>query len=81
MNDNLILNNYLFVLKSTVEVYVHGTLEASNKDIKELLKTCLNNTLDHQKDCYNEMVKRGYYEVCNINTSEIKKTYNKCKKN
>ena len=33
--DRILLDNYLLVLKSTVEVYVHGTLESSNKDIKE----------------------------------------------
>ena len=42
MNDQLIMNNYLLVLKSTTEVYVHGTLESSNVDIRELLKEDLN---------------------------------------
>ena len=27
MNNQLIMENYLLVLKSTVEVYIHGTLE------------------------------------------------------
>ena len=30
MNDELLMENYLLVLKSTVEVYVHGTLESLN---------------------------------------------------
>ena len=38
MNANLIMENYLLVLKSTVEVFVHGTLESSNPDVRELLK-------------------------------------------
>ena len=71
MNDKLLLENYLLILKSTVEVYVHGTLESTNKDIKELLKSCLNNTLDHQKDTYNEMIKRDWYIVSNIKEKEI----------
>ena len=45
MNNQLIMENYLLVLKSTVEVYVHGTLESSNQDIRELLKQELSNTL------------------------------------
>ena len=38
MDDRLIMENYLLVLKSCVEVYVHGTLESSNKDVRETLK-------------------------------------------
>ena len=79
MNDELLLENYLLVLKSTVEVYVHGTLESSNKDIKDLLKCCLNNTLDHQEDTYNEMVKRNWYKVNNIKEKEICKTIDNLK--
>ena len=74
MNDKLLLENYLLVLKSTVEVYVHGTLESSNKEIKDLLKCGLNSTLEHQEDTYNEMVKRNWYKVDNIKEKEICKT-------
>ena len=54
MNDKLIMDNYLLVLKSTVEVYVHGTLESSNNDVRELLKSGLDDTLRHQADTYDE---------------------------
>ena len=74
MNDQLLIENYLLVLKSTVEVYVHGTLESSNKDIKKLLKCGLEETLMHQEDTYNEMVNRNWYTVSNIKEKEICKT-------
>lgn len=77
MTDQVILDNYLLILKSTVEVYVHGTLESSNSNIRELLKTCLNDTLIHQADTYDLMVKNGWYVVNNVKASEIKKTYDK----
>ena len=38
MNNELILNNYLLLLKSTTEVFVHGTLESSNSDIRSTLR-------------------------------------------
>ena len=44
-NDELIMENYLLILKSTVEVYVHGTLESSNADTRELL-----NEYENDKD-------------------------------
>ena len=77
MDDQLILDNYLLVLKSTVEVYVHGTLESSNLDVKNLLQESLNETLNHQKNTYQEMIKYGWYQVNNIDKNKINETLNK----
>lgn len=74
MNDQLIMNNYLLILKSTVEVYVHGTLESSNNDIREILKNSLNNTLTHQADTYDLMTKYGWYQMNNVDTNQINQT-------
>ena len=79
MLDQLIMDNYLLVLKSTVEVYVHGTLEASNKEIKNTLKESLNDILDMQEKTYNEMTKYGWYTINNIEVTTIKETLNKLK--
>ena len=79
MNDQLLMDNYLLVLKSTVEVYVHGTLESSNEDIRELLHAGLNNTMKHQADTYDIMIECGWYTINNVKTSDIKKVYNKVK--
>ena len=79
MNDQLIMENYLLILKSTVEVYVHGTLESSNEDIRELLKAGLDNTMSFQADTYDEMTTYGWYEISNIKETQIKQTYNKLK--
>ena len=48
--------DYLLLLKSTVEVYVHGTLESSNESTRELLKSCLDSTMSSQGATYDEMV-------------------------
>ena len=76
-NDKLVMDNYLLILKSTVEVYVHGTLEASNEDVKSLLKENLNDILTCQKNTYNKMTSYGWYPVENVEASEISKTLNK----
>ena len=77
MTDKLIMENYLLVLKSTIEVYVHGTLESSNNDIKELLKSGLDETIKHQAKTYDEMTKYGWYKINNIKSSQITQTLNK----
>ena len=77
MTDQLIMDNYLLVLKSTVEVYVHGTLESNNQKVRSLLKKNLDNTLTMQEKTYTEMVNRNWYVVSNVDKNTIKKTYNK----
>lgn len=74
MSNQLLMDNYLLVLKSTVEVYVHGTLESSNQDIRELLKECLSEILTHQANTYDEMTKYGWYNVKNVEKTQIKET-------
>lgn len=81
MNDRLLMDNYLLILKSTVEVYVHGTLESSNKDIRDLLKEGLDETMKHQAKTYDEMTKYGWYQINNIQKEKIKETLNKVQNN
>ncbi|MBQ9024321.1 MAG: spore coat protein [Bacilli bacterium] len=81
MNDQLIMDNYLLLLKSTVEVYVHGTLESSNEDVRSNLKDCLNEILTSQANTYNLMTKFGWYNINNVQTSEITKTLNNINSN
>ena len=76
MTDQILMDNYLLILKSTVEVYVHGTLESSNKEIKDLLKYCLDEIMTSQKNTYDEMVKNNWYVVKNIKSTVIKQTLN-----
>lgn len=81
MLDKLIMENYLLVLKSTVEVFVHGTLESSNEDIRETLKEGLDEIIKHQKETYNEMTKYGWYKIKNVEPTTINETINNINKN
>ena len=80
MNDQLIMGNYLLVLKSTVEVYIYGTLESSNDYVREVLKHCLDETLSHQARTYDEMVSNGWYTINNVKDSVICQTLKELKK-
>ena len=77
MNDKLYLSNYLMILKSTVEVYVHGTIESSNENVRKLLKYGLDETLKHQANTYDLMSEYGWYKTNNVKESAIKKTLDK----
>jgi len=77
MNDQVLMDNYLLILKSTVEVYVHGTLESSNSDVKELLNNSLNTILDSQKNTYQLMTKYGWYQINNVENNIVNDTLTK----
>ena len=77
MNDQLLISNYLLVLKSTVEVFVHGTLESSHQDVRMLLKSGLGDIITCQGDTYAHMIEEGWYSVSDVNTSQISDTLTK----
>ena len=74
MNDQLIMENYLLLLKSTVEVFVHGTLESSNPDVRKTLKKGLDMTMQAQADTYDHMTEHGWYTISNVKTNVINQT-------
>ncbi len=77
MNDKLLMENYLLVLKSTMEVYVHGTLESSNNSVRDVLKYGLDETAAHQARTYDEMTNYGWYTINNVKSNVISQTLNK----
>jgi len=77
MNEQLMFESMLLLLKSTVEVYVHGTLEASNKEIHDVLKHGLDEIMKLQFDLYTTMTEYGWYQINNVKATEINKTLKK----
>ena len=80
MNDQLLMENILLLLKSNMEVYVHGTLEASNKMVHEALHYGLEETLKLQHNLYQKMTECGWYQISNVSTKTINDTLKKLKK-
>ncbi len=81
MNDRLLMDNILLLLKSTVEVYVHGSLESSTKSVHNTLKDNLDEIIKLQDDTYKKMTENGWYVIQNIESKEIKKTLKKVTQN
>ncbi len=77
MTDQEIISNYLLLLKSEVEVYIHGTIESSNNTSRDALKNGLSDILVSQYETYKLMVQKGFYNVENVKKSSIKKIYDK----
>ena len=81
MNDKLLMENVLLNLKSTVEVYVHGSLESANKPVHDTLKSNLDEIIKMQDETYKKMTECGWYVVENIQQKAIDKVINKLNQN
>ena len=79
--NRLSMDNYLLIPKSTVEVYIHGTLEASYDNARNILKNCLENTLSNQAATYEIMTKYGWYKKENVDVNKINSTLKKAEQN
>ena len=77
MNDQVLMENYLLILKSNMEVYVHGTLESSNQNVRNTISACMQDTLSSQNNTFQLMSEYGYYQVENIPCKDIKKSIKK----
>ena len=74
MDNRLIMDNFLLVLKSTVEVFVHGTLESSNEKSRKSLKEGLDTIMNSQAKTYDLMASMGWYPVNNVSSDIINET-------
>ena len=74
------MNDMATIRLSNMEVYVHGTLEASNKFVHEALHYGLEETLKMQHNLYNKMTECGWYQVKNVDAKTIKDTLKKVQK-
>ena len=79
MNDNILMEEYLLILKSNMEVYVHGTIESANEQIRNTIYTCMQDTLESQNNTFQLMMEYGYYNIENIPCKDIKKSIKKLK--
>lgn len=77
MTDQMLMDNYLLILKSSVEVYVHGTLESSNAMVRKLLKYGLDEIMTSQADTYDKMAECGWYQVNNVKPTQINQVLKK----
>ena len=77
MNDNILMEEYLLILKSNMEVYVHGTIESVNEQVRNTIYTCMQDTLASQNNTFQLMMEYGYYNIENIPGKDIKKSIKK----
>ena len=75
--NKYVMEDLLTLTKSLVTLYLNGTIESSNKDVRKFMESGLDETLKLQEMIYNAMVEDGFYTISNVKDSEITKLYDK----
>ena len=71
MEDKDILEKQLLIIKGVCDLYMHGTLEATTKEVHDTFKCALNESLDIQNKIYNLMKDNGWYQTDTAEQTKI----------
>lgn len=75
--DKDIMNEILTMSKASADLYLHGTIEASNPNVHQAFNSALQETLQIQNETYKMMEQNGWYKTENVPTQKIEQTKQK----
>lgn len=71
MQDKNIMQDILMLEKGVCDLYMHGAIESSTKNIGNTFKSALESSLSIQEDIYNQMESKGWYTTEQAEQSKI----------
>ncbi len=71
MQDKNIMQDILMLEKGVCDLYMHGAIESSTKNINQTFKSALDNSLTMQDCVYKEMEAKGWYTTEQAEQSKI----------
>ena len=77
MEDRVIMDNILSVIKGDCDLLLHGTIESTTPNVHEAFKTSLNDALQVQNEIYNMMSQKGWYPSTQAEQQKIDQTKQK----
>lgn len=61
MDDKNLMENLLLLEKGVCDLYLHGTIEASTKNVHGAFHAALSESLCMQDNVYTKMAQKGWY--------------------
>ncbi len=77
MDNKTMLEGILWDLKTLSDLFLHGSIESSTKNVHQAFRTSLDDVLTMQNDLYNLMSEENMYNVTTVPETKITKTKNK----
>jgi spore coat protein CotF len=71
VEDKDLMENHLSLVKGICELYMHGCIESSTKEIHEAFQKALTEELNIQNKLYNLMKERNWYKTDEADMSKI----------
>lgn len=79
MNDEIVTQMCLNLLKVNIDLFMHGSIESKGSINKTFMK-CLSESLELQQKLFQAMKNSGFYNAENTKQSNIDKVINKYNK-
>lgn len=77
MEDKQAMENILLTTKGVCDLYMHGTIEASDERVHQAFNRALNESLTMQDDIYKKMTQKGWYPTEQVEQQKIDKVKQK----
>ena len=71
MEDKELMENHLSLVKGICDLYLHGIIESSTKEVHEQFQNALNEELNIQNKLYNLMKEKGWYQTDEADISKV----------
>lgn len=71
MGDKYLMETILYGSKVINDLYLHGSIEASNETVVSLFHKALQEALDLHNEIFQAMKTVGFYSTTNVDVSEI----------
>lgn len=77
MDDKSLMEDILQLEKGVCDLYMHGAIESSTKNVHTAFNNALNDSLSMQDMIYDKMAQKGWYPTENAEQSKVSKVKNK----
>lgn len=81
MEDRELMEKELLIEKGVCDLYMHGAIESTTKEVHCAFKEALNTSLDIQNKIYNLMKEKGWYQTNCADVQEISSAKQKFQNN
>ena len=77
MDDKTIMENMLYAVKSTCDLYLHGAIESSTGNVHCAFSNALSEAVQMQNEIYAKMSQKGWYQNKQVSSQQIQQTASK----
>jgi spore coat protein CotF len=71
MNDQMIMQELLVTAKGVADLYLHGTIESADANVRQTFDAALKETLGMQSNIYQKMAAKGWYPAQQAEQQQI----------